>query len=162
MDHASKELLRRDLFIQGLLWKWQEKVMQSVSTFADALHQARAVEEQEKQLSEMHKGHLSNVRPPPQSLRSSVPSRGDSDSTRGTHRSQSGTLDSARSPTGSRLKESGQCYRCGSYRHKARDCPQRRPPTEATSMLLCLLTTSLNGSKPIPHQTRQVRLLCGF
>ncbi len=39
MDAASRELLKRDLFVQGLLLKWQEKVLPSVSTFEDALHQ---------------------------------------------------------------------------------------------------------------------------
>ena len=34
--------------------KWQEKVLPSAVSFADALYQARAAEEQEKQLSAMH------------------------------------------------------------------------------------------------------------
>ena len=45
MDLASKEMLKRDLFCQGLLLKWQEKVLPSATTFAEALHQARAAEE---------------------------------------------------------------------------------------------------------------------
>ena len=44
MDHTSKELLKRDLLVLGLALKWQEKVLPSVATFADALHQARAAE----------------------------------------------------------------------------------------------------------------------
>ena len=55
MDSESKQMLKRDLFVQGLRLKWQEKVLPSAETFADALHQARAVEEQEKQLYELHK-----------------------------------------------------------------------------------------------------------
>ena len=54
MDVASRELLKRDLFVQGLLMKWQEKVLQSANSFDDALHQARAAEEQKKQLLEIH------------------------------------------------------------------------------------------------------------
>ena len=54
MDQESKELLKRDLFVQGLLLKWQEKVLPSAKTFNDALYQARTAEEQERQLSEMH------------------------------------------------------------------------------------------------------------
>ena len=42
MELASKELLKRDLFVQGLSLKWQEKVLPSAATFADALHQAKA------------------------------------------------------------------------------------------------------------------------
>ena len=54
MDESSKELLKRDIFVQGLLLKWQKKVLPSASTFSDALHQARAAEQQERQLSRMH------------------------------------------------------------------------------------------------------------
>ena len=54
-----KGVLKRDIFVQGLLLKWQEKVLPSATTFADALHQARTAEEQEKQLGEMHhRSHL--------------------------------------------------------------------------------------------------------
>lgn len=42
MDQASKDMLKRDLFVQGLLWKWQEKVLPlSANTLDDALYQAR-------------------------------------------------------------------------------------------------------------------------
>ena len=37
MDLASKELLKMDLFIQGLSLMCQEKVLPSAATFADAL-----------------------------------------------------------------------------------------------------------------------------
>ena len=55
MDQASKDMLKRDLFVQGLLWKWQEKVLPSANTFDDALYQARIAEEQERQLSDLHR-----------------------------------------------------------------------------------------------------------
>ena len=45
MDESSCAMLKRDLFIQGLLLKWQEKVLPSPETFADALYQARTMEE---------------------------------------------------------------------------------------------------------------------
>ena len=54
MDTETKEMLKRDLFVQGLLLKWQKKVLPSADSFSDALYQARAAEEQEKQLSELH------------------------------------------------------------------------------------------------------------
>ncbi len=55
IDSDLKELLKRDLFVQGLTLKWQEKVFPSAESFDDALHQARAVEEQERQLSSLHR-----------------------------------------------------------------------------------------------------------
>ena len=56
VDAAFKGVLKRDVFVQGLLLKWQEKVLPSAKTFADALHQARTAEEQERQLGLMHHG----------------------------------------------------------------------------------------------------------
>ena len=53
-DREWMRVLARDLFIQGLLLKWQEKVLPSAETFADALYQARTMEEQSMQLSKMH------------------------------------------------------------------------------------------------------------
>lgn len=58
MDQASKEMLKRDLFVQGLLLKWQEKVVPSANTFADALYKARLVEEQDRQLAEIHNNRV--------------------------------------------------------------------------------------------------------
>ncbi len=54
MDGDSKRLLKRDLFVQGLLLRWQMKVLPSAKSFENALHQARLAEEQEKQLTEIH------------------------------------------------------------------------------------------------------------
>ena len=50
MDETSKAMLKRDVFVQGLLLKWQKKVLPTASTFSEALHQSRAAEEQERQL----------------------------------------------------------------------------------------------------------------
>jgi len=46
MAESSKEMLKRDFFVQGLWLKWQEKVLPSAKTFHDALHQAHAAEQQ--------------------------------------------------------------------------------------------------------------------
>ena len=54
MDEGSKEMLKRDFFVQGLLLKWQEKVLPSSKTFSDVLHQARAAEQQKRQLIKLH------------------------------------------------------------------------------------------------------------
>lgn len=51
VEAAFKRVLKRDVFVQGLLLKWQEKVLPSATIFADALHQARTAEEQERQLA---------------------------------------------------------------------------------------------------------------
>ena len=50
-DREWMRVLARDLFIQGLLLKWQEKVLPSAETFADALYQARTMEEQSMQFA---------------------------------------------------------------------------------------------------------------
>ena len=42
-------------FVQGLWLKWQEKVLPSAKAFHDALHQARAAEQQIKQFSSLHR-----------------------------------------------------------------------------------------------------------
>ena len=130
VDVTFKGVLKRDIFVQGLLLKWQEKVLPSATTFADALHQARTAEEQEKQLGEMH------------------------------HRSYLGRKESTeRDPQGKAPKANGralpvqqpvstppvermiprssprdrskvQCYRCHGFGHTARECPLKRAATE--------------------------------
>ena len=55
MDEEARERLKRDLFVQGLQYRWQEKVLPTATTFCDALYQARANEEQAKQLSYLQK-----------------------------------------------------------------------------------------------------------
>ena len=53
VDTNFKGILKRDIFVHGLLLKWQEKILLSGETFvADALH--HAADKQEKQLGEMH------------------------------------------------------------------------------------------------------------
>lgn len=62
MDHASEELLKCDLLVHGLALKWQKKVLPSVATFTNALHQAQAAEKQTKQLNEIYKTTAKAVR----------------------------------------------------------------------------------------------------
>jgi len=50
IDDSFKEILKRDLLVQGLLLRWQKKVLPTAGSFADVLHQARTVEEQQWQL----------------------------------------------------------------------------------------------------------------
>ena len=126
MDLASKELLKRDLFIQGLSLKWQEKVLPSAATFADALHQARAAEEQDTLLGELHRGRppdKSSDKPPPSRSSSQNRSVGGGDSERG---SDLRTSDTRRGVRPRRR------YICHSLQHRAYECPQRNAPSEAS------------------------------
>ena len=132
MDEESKELLKRDLFVQGLRLKWQERVLPSAATFADALHQARAAEEQERQLAELHKAkpnkkESSGSSMPPKQTPKYYPSR--------THGSETTTPseNSNHKPgvKSSRPRAQIQCYSCGGFGHRAAQC-RRRSPSEAT------------------------------
>ena len=115
MDEESKELLKRDLFTQGLKLKWQEKILPTAKSFNDALHLARAAEEQEKQLAALHPG---------QSTQKSGASRKPSDK----RESPLPTPPTNQSPTGS--GGNLRCHKCGSLQHLWRDCPQRQPPSD--------------------------------
>ena len=100
MDEPSKELLKRNVFVKGLLLKWQKKVLPSTSTFSDALHQARAAEQQERQLSRMH--------PPP---RPTLKSRAAPD-----HKTLSAppTEPPREDKPTSHSKRDSKCFECGS------------------------------------------------
>ena len=126
MDTESKALLKRDLFVLGLKLKWQEKVLPSAETFADCLHQARAAEEQERQLGELH---------PSKAAESSRPSITDPP-----HQKRPDTVT--------------RCHRCGSTRHKVRDCPMKKP-TEATGQSSTVKGKPLEGS--LDEQSRKLR-----
>ena len=111
MDLTSKELLKRDLFVQGLSLKWQEKVLPSAATFADALHQVRAAEEQDTLLGELHRGRppdKSSDKPPPSRSSSQNRSVGGGDSERG--------LDLRTSDTRRGVRPR-RCYICHSLQH---------------------------------------------
>ena len=54
VDVTFKGVSKRDIFVQGLLLEWQEKVLSLAKTFANGLHQTWTAEEQHKQLGEMH------------------------------------------------------------------------------------------------------------
>ena len=106
MDQGSKELLKRDLFVQGLAYKWQEKVLPSASSFGDVLHQARLAEGQHKQLNELHSRHSTDkVQPWKPSGKEESSKDGVSETTR---------------PVLPR--DTWRCANCGSRRHKTRDC----------------------------------------
>ena len=112
MDESSCAILKRDLFIQGLLLKWQEKALPSADTFADALYQARSMDEQSKQLSKMH-----------------ASGGGQRESPHSTKKPQEEI--STRQSQHQYPKETNKkCHHCGSTKHFIRDCPMKRAQTE--------------------------------
>ena len=110
MDEPSKALLKKDVFVQGLLLKWQKKVLPSISTFSDALHQARAAQQQEKQLSKMH---------PPFKP---IPRGKTASETKGTNPPPSGGKEPAASANHFK-KRTLKCFECDSTTHKWHDNP---------------------------------------
>ena len=101
MDDESKQLLKQDLFVQGLLLKWQEKVLPS---------SAATLRMPYKKLgswrSKTNSLHLSKTTPATESS-------------------------GRRSTTTSTFENWSQpCHQCGSCRHRVLDCPQKRPPSE--------------------------------
>ncbi len=109
-----------------VLW-WQEKVLPTAESFADALHQARTAEEQQRQLAAMHK------RDPPSRPTPNRPvvggSNGEGREGSGGPAAIDGVPPRAHQP---RNRRSVQCYRChGGMGHLSRDCPAAKPPGEA-------------------------------
>ncbi len=158
MDSDTKELLKRDLFVQGLRLKWQEKVLPSAKTFTDALRQARAAEEQERQLTTLHRP---GARPGESSSHTSPkvlqPRKETSESGEAASKSgETGRLE-ARRPQGGL-----QCFQCGSNNHKARECPQRKPPSETPGKVRTTSThlasnSAISTSKPQGIETLEDR-----
>ena len=121
MDVASREFLKRDLFVQGLLIKWQEKVKFTIRKFFYALHQARAAGEY---LLEIH--DTTAPKKPYYKKRIDEESR----------KTQPQGGKKGTPPDGSarnKSREPGTCYKCGSQNHLYRECPQQKPPPETTN-----------------------------
>ncbi len=116
VDSAFKAVLKRDLFVQGLLLKWQEKVLPTTTTFADALHLARAAEEQERQLGAIH---------PRQH-----PKPGQSKPKEESGQTPTGKPPGQGAQSGTRNKNV-RCHKCHGLGHYARECPLRKAPSEA-------------------------------
>ena len=136
MDEESREMLKHDLFVQGLLLKWQEKVLPKAESFLDALHQARAAEEQERQLAKLH------------------PSKKPTAGSLSTRESGSGRdLEGAfqyHPPSGEKGGDIiRRCHRCHSIKHLLKDCPMRRPTSEAPGRVAPTRTSTSDSTGPM-------------
>ena len=143
MDPTSKGLLQRDLFTQGLLHKWQEKISPSAETFHDVLFQACAAEEQEHTLLELHG---------PVPVKPSVPPRRSFRSPDNDHRQYN-----VYKPPWAR--QQGACFLCGKLGHVQKNCPLSKPPPEATGQSVKPTNTISTPINEQPHQqTRRDQL----
>ena len=147
MDESSKALLKRDVFVQGLLLKWQKKVLPSASTFSDALHQARAAEQQERQLSKMH---------PPQRIGSkSRPSSEDNPQS-----TPPAKLVKGDKPPSRPRREPAKCFECSSTAHKWRDCPLLKPtetPGKVKTASTKAITTSSGATESLDEKCQRLQ-----
>ena len=103
----------------------------SATTFADALHQARTAEEQEKQLGEMHHrsslGRKEGTERDPQGRAAKANGKAPSmEQPVLTHPAE--RMIQKSSP---RDRSKVQCYHCHGFGHTAWECPLRRAATEA-------------------------------
>ena len=133
MDLESKEMLKRDLFVQGLLLIWQKTVLPSANTFGDALHQARAAEKQEKQLAVLHSSNMSNKTSDVSSKKSGGASvvKKPAPSIERSAQGQAGSGDHSKPTNPGQPRFPEKCYRCNTWGHIAQDC-RKNPPAEAT------------------------------
>ena len=119
IDPEFKKTLKRDLFVQGLILKWQEKVLPTAESFTEALYQARTAEEQERQLAEIHKRDLPR----------GVPSRPP------TVAPEKSGEKSGEKPAGEKASQGRRmlrCFKCHGTGHFARECPLGKgAPAEA-------------------------------
>ena len=122
MDQALKEMLKRDLFVQGLMLKWQEKVLPSATTFSDALHQARLAEDQDRQLQEMHK----SSRP---LERKKAPEKTTLPEEKGVEKNLRDLTSKDKKDTS---RDGPRCYKCHSRQHKFAECPLRNRTSQET------------------------------
>ena len=119
IDPEFKKTLKRDLFVQGLILKWQEKVLPTAKSSTGALYQARTAEEQERQLAKIHKRDL--PRGVPSHPLTEMPEK-------------SGEK-SGEEPAGEKAQKGNRmlrCFKCHGTGHFARECPLGRgaPPKQ--------------------------------
>lgn len=142
VDATFKGVLKRDIFVQGLLLKWQEKVLPSATTFADALHQARTVEEQEKQLGEMHHRSYLGRKESTERDRQGKAAKANGKAPPVEQPVLTPPVERMIQRSSPRDRSKVQCYCCHGFGHIARECPLRRAATEA----LINLTTPISAN----------------
>jgi len=126
VDAAFKGVLKRDIFVQGLLLKWQEKVLPTTKTFSDALHLARTAEDQEKQLGMIHQRNY-----PPRKDGAGAGGTGSGKDQSGKKVSEEPSQEEQARKSVQHSQRKVRCFRCQGLGHTARECPLRRAPAEA-------------------------------
>ena len=134
IDPAFRATLKRDLFVQGLSLKWQEKVLPTAETFSDALHQARSAEEQERQLAEMHKREPLRAVP----AAGSQPAPGGKKDSRADAQGKKGPA---------RDRSQLRCFKCHGTGHFSRACPMSKSPTETRGSSSAVRSDSSSGEQ---------------
>ena len=130
IDPAFRRTLKRDLFVQGLILKWQEKVLPTAENFTEALYQARTAEEQERQLAQIHKREA--LGPFPSHPQVGAPEKsGD---------------DNAQKGQGPGNRRQLRCFKCYGLGHFSKDCPMRKAPPEARGSCSAVTEEEAAGS----------------
>ena len=158
MDQASKDMLKRDLFV---LWKWQEKVLpSSANTFDDALYQARIAEEQERQLSDLHKREQDpNKRFTPH--RKTQATAGKTEPDKSTAETGGTLLQASDDSRPQQRPFKGRCCKCSAFGHKMKDCPQKDPPSETpVRVSTTSAVTASQSAQPQPQDEETMDERC--
>ena len=161
MDQASKDMLKRDLFVQGLLWKWQEKVLpSSANTFDDALYQTRIAEEQERQLSDLHKREQDpNKRFTPH--RKTQATAGKTEPGKSTAETGGTQLQASDDSRPQQRPFKGRCRKCSASGHKMKDCPQKDSPSETpVRVSTTSAVTASQSAQPQPQDEETMDQRC--
>jgi len=132
--------------------KWQEKVLPSTNTnsFDNALYQARIAEEQERQLSDLHRRDLvSSKHFALQRKKSPSLPAGDKESSRTSSKPEGVQQQSGGGASTKPKPFKGICHKCLGFGHKMRDCPQRDPPSETPAHVS---TSMVTANRPASDQ----------
>ena len=143
-------MLKRDVFVQGLLLKWQKKVLPTASTFNEALHQARAAEQQERQLSQMHC-------PPKHHFRSREDKSDKAPDLKPPIESKE---EKTKPPIQRSLSTRGKCFECQSTAHKWRDCPLWKvteTPGQVRGANNAAITTSQSSTESLDEKCQRLQ-----